>query len=859
MTRSVFGLALVVGAILAPARSLANDLTIVTGGRVSVELITSEAAFRNTLSIVSPGVAVALTGCGLEPANGLAGVHVVSEKFSQRGCRVELDADPATAGIQPFADGTTFRFGFCAQTDGDPECEFVWSSDPGSNSDGFDHLRTTAIAPGVFTLAWEDLPEDDSDLDFNDLVAVLRVAQDSDGDGLWDDWETSGIDTDGDGLIDFNLPALGANPQRKDIFVEIDWMDCGVAGSDCAMGDGHSHQPAAAAVAAVVNAFAAANVPNPDGSTGIDIHIELSNAIPHQNTLVIPNACFTADPGTGFDAVKADPANFGPANPRRFTHHYSLWTHQQTAASTSSGCGELPGNDFQVSLGEWNYFCAAGANAGMFCRTDANCPGSTCQPGGDLDGDGINDEDVGTIAQQAGTLMHELGHNLNLHHGGGNWLNNKPNYLSVMNYTFQMSGVPPTDPDAGGPLAGRVDYSRSALPTLVESNLGEAAGIGDGTDNTSFFCPGSNTLNGTGPGMGGIDWNCDADNTDAGVSSDINGDATVDCVRTGADGTLETAPAVDDVIFGGNRIREGPNRQCDTTAAATDVQWRPVGPLTGFFDWGNVKYDFQNAGDFDDGTHTPRPVELQELTFETFAVVLEADVALAMAVAPDPVVTGSEVTYTLTVANPRPTAALNVVVQDALPAGLAFVSCAADSGGLCAGLENDRTITFPSIPGGSTATITLVAAVDCALADGALLVNMASVTATRDADPSNNSAAAAVNASNPPPVIDNLTTSAQVLWPANHVMVDVSVGYVVTDNCPVSNSLSVASDEPIDGLGDGDMAPDWEVVDANQVRLRAERSGLGDGRVYTVMVTSTDTGGASSTRSIDVLVPKNQR
>ena len=45
---------------------------------------------------------------------------------------------------------------------------------------------------------------------------------------------------------------------------------------------------------------------------------------------------------------------------------------------------------------------------------------------------------VGTSLQQAGTFMHELGHNLGLHHGGQEDTNYKPNYLSVMNYLFQM-------------------------------------------------------------------------------------------------------------------------------------------------------------------------------------------------------------------------------------------------------------------------------------------------------------------------------------------------------------------------------------------------------------------------------------
>ena len=142
----------------AVAPASANDLVIPTGGRVSLELITSEAAFRNTLSIVSPAIAVALSGCGLEPAGGLGGVHVLSEKNSQRGCRVELDADPATPGIQPFAASTTFRLGFCAQTDADDACEFVWSSDPASNSDAFDHVITTQTSPGVFRLQWRTSP-----------------------------------------------------------------------------------------------------------------------------------------------------------------------------------------------------------------------------------------------------------------------------------------------------------------------------------------------------------------------------------------------------------------------------------------------------------------------------------------------------------------------------------------------------------------------------------------------------------------------------------------------------------------------------------------------------------------------------
>ena len=89
-------------------------------------------------------------------------------------------------------------------------------------------------------------------------------------------------------------------------------------------------------------------------------------------------------------------------------------------------------------------------------------------------------------------------------------------------------------------------------------------------------------------------------------------------------------------------------------------------------------------------------------------------------------------------------------------------------------------------------------------------------------------------------------------------MVDITVSYVVTDNCDVdkvARSLSVTSNEPVNGTGDGDTAPDWEVIDANHVRLRSERAGSGSGRTYTITITATDTVGGSSSKTVTVKVP----
>ena len=763
----------------------AANLTIGAAGRVSIELVGSDAAFRNTLSVVSPTVAIAVSGCKLEPALGLTGTQVLSEKTSQRGCRVDLDSDPATPGIQGFAAGTTFEFRMCAQTNANPQCEFVWSSNQTSNSDNFDHVRTTAVNPvefpgQIYRLGWEDT-SGGGDQDFNDLIAIVRVNIDTDGDGLWDGWEQLGIDADADGVIDLDLPALGANWRHKDIFVEVDWMDCAVVGSDCAAGDTHSHRPKAAAIAAVVSAFANANVTNPDGVNGINIHIDVSNSIPHQNALNIPGLCFSGGAGIGnFDTVKT--ANFN--NARRFTHHYALFTHQQVTSSTSSGCGELPGNDFQVALGGWN----VGA--------------------GDVDGDGLPDANVGTVQQQAGTLMHELGHNLQLQHGGGDSINFKPNYISVMSYRYQISGISPTDPDGLGPMTAKIDYSRSALATLNESSLSEPAGVGDGTDTVFWRCPGGGATQ-SAVGNAAIDWDCGGDTIGLGVASDTNNDGA-------------------------------------------------TGSLSGFWDWNNIRYDFQTTGAFEDGDHQAL-FPVQEIDYTEYLQTVAPDLAISQSPSSASVITGSDVTYTIPVKNTHSTAGANVVVTDNLPTSLTFVSCSSSLGGVCGGSGNNRTVGFSTFAGGASATIQIVATLNCALSNGTSISNTASVaSATPDSDLSDNSSSSVIVANNPPPVISSQSVNKPELGPPNHKMVDITVSYVVTDNCDVdkvARSLSVTSNEPVNGTGDGDTAPDWEVIDANHVRLRSERAGSGSGRTYTITITATDTVGGSSSKTVTVKVP----
>jgi hypothetical protein len=64
----------------------------------------------------------------------------------------------------------------------------------------------------------------------------------------------------------------------------------------------------------------------------------------------------------------------------------------------------------------------------------------------------------------------------------------------------------------------------------------------------------------------------------------------------------------------------------------------------------------------------------------------------------------------------------------------------------------------------------------------------------------------------------------------------------------------VSSNEPINGTGDGDTAPDWQIVNNHLVKLRAERAGNGSGRVYTITIRATDGCNNSSTKVLLVYV-----
>lgn len=108
------------------------------------------------------------------------------------------------------------------------------------------------------------------------------------------------------------------------------------------------------------------------------------------------------------------------------------------------------------------------------------------------------------------------------------------------------------------------------------------------------------------------------------------------------------------------------------------------------------------------------------------------------------------------------------------------------------------------------------------------------------------------------PVVDitGVSVDKPSLWPPNHRMEEVTVNYSVA-SCSFC-TLSVTSNEPVNGTGEGDTAPDWEIIDSHKLRLRAERAGTGTGRVYTIGITCQN-GVNTDVETVVVKVPFSQK
>ncbi|MET9425854.1 hypothetical protein ABZY06_35095 [Streptomyces sp. NPDC006540] len=397
---------------------------------------------------------------------------------------------------------------------------------------------------------------------------------DVDDDGIPDRVERSGI-PHARGVDDW-LPANGADPCRKTIAVEVDWL------RDATF----SHQPDAAMVTEARDMFARAPVPSVPvcpyttarSPSGVQLLVHVDDGIT-TDTRTEPLNVGGADGVTPFDGYRAD--HFAPE--RRGVFHYNLWGARQNKGFSGGVCCVGPRReDFIISLGS----------------------------------------ETRRVRLQSAAFVHELGHALGLHHGGTDRVNYKPHYLSVMNYRYGDVGIP----DFGewqarmarlGPATtpwqlsqtldevSRLDYSGRRLPTLFRDALSERDGVGSPTDDMVAWWDNDSVLR-VGDASGPLNWNFNRVIDSGRVAVDINGEEHLCIVGrdsrpdvTDSQRLLETSVATGDVRHG-EAIYAGLDADCDSQAVTTDTASVPHGTdfgalsryadgLAGADDWSNVK------------------------------------------------------------------------------------------------------------------------------------------------------------------------------------------------------------------------------------------------------------------------------
>ncbi len=234
--------------------------------------------------------------------------------------------------------------------------------------------------------------------------------------------------------------------------------------------------------------------------------------------------------------------------------------------------------------------------------------------------------------------------------------------------------------------------------------------------------------------------------TNTGYDDGVPGDQSYGTSITNDGGVAVTLPSgtastgiLDQVgLSAGSAYKEGTPLTALTTNIDRSYERKPGGSF------GNGIDTNDNSADFFLNPSSSNPQNLSTGCINTG----EADLSITKTDSPDPVINGSNVTYTITVTNSGPATATSVVVTDNLPLNVTYVSCLSTGAGVCGGTGNNRTVTFASLAASASETITLVATANGPA--GTPISNTASVSsATTDPNPGNDSATATTAVNNP--------------------------------------------------------------------------------------------------------------
>ncbi len=424
---------------------------------------------------------------------------------------------------------------------GEPDASFYFTADGGPGFVQLVNAEGTPVDALVFgagaTAGWQGAPAPlpSGPADFGRVLARHLDRSDTDTAADWSVCEFAtpagpndafdATDDDGDGLPDSaerpggtyaGLPLYdwGARTGQRDVFVEVDWMS-----TDGGNGRDPGMEPRVEALDHVRHAFA---------PHGIAMHFDLGSRSYQDGGELdagaydlgggdeVPWACTITMAGvagaTNFYQLKAAHSDLR----RRPSFHYVIFGNSIADVSCggrgATGRAEQGGNDVELALGTRVY------------KDDT--PARVDQ----------------VINVQAATLMHELGHNFGLRHGGFEDTNYKPNYLSVMNYLYQLDGLPVVGTNEGDRFyllyGGATGLCPAGAPTVdnpgqLTQGPGTADFIIDYSDGSS--APLDQAMLDESKGLGragsaGVDFNWNGMIDGAPVSADIDSaDGSAQC------------------------------------------------------------------------------------------------------------------------------------------------------------------------------------------------------------------------------------------------------------------------------------------------------------------------------------------
>jgi hypothetical protein len=218
---------------------------------------------------------------------------------------------------------------------------------------------------------------------------------------------------------------------------------------------------------------------------------------------------------------------------------------------------------------------------------------------------------------------------------------------------------------------------------------------------------------------------------------------------------------------------------------------------------------------------------------------------------------GIQTTFTGNLSQPS---AADIATGDAVTAAAGVQVCVAGTD-FCTDVNEDGTFTLAADIGGDVVLVftapDFTARLSLSDVPQGATVNIQNIECSTTTGRCQAENVVIVNPANEPPICDMAAARPATLWPPNHQLVPIAiVGVFDPDGDRVDvMATAVTSNEADNAPGSGNTSPDAQL---DPLAVRAERSGQGSGRVYTIDFVADDGHGNTCTGTVQVCVPHDQ-